>query len=131
MTRRNFATGVLGWAVPGVVALLFAGRSEDAGGETALLVVAVWVGLGVIGCAVAGATVGAALDEAGTAGESILGGLAGVATAWIAAVAASVVIETVVKVLHLGAVTFLLPIPFVISYAVGFALSAMLNRQDA
>jgi hypothetical protein len=131
MSRRNFATGVLGWAVPGVVALLFAGRSEDAGGETALLVVVVWVGIGVIGCAVAGAIVGAGLETAGTASKAFLDGLAGIATAWIAAVAASVVIETVVKVLHLGAVTILLPIPFVIGYAVGFALLAMLNRQDA
>ena len=48
--------------------------------------------------------------------------------AWLAALIANMVIESAVQVLHLGALTFLLPIPFVIRYGVGFAVGAVANR---
>lgn len=128
MTRRNFTLGALGWVAPGIVAVPFAAMREAAGGESALLAVIVWWGLGVIGCLVAGVKVGAGVGPAGSVSDAFLGGLAGVSTAWIGAVAVSVAIEIFVRVLHLGGASFLLPIPFVLGYGVGFALTVMVRR---
>jgi hypothetical protein len=77
---------------------------------------------------VAGVTVGASIKAEETVSDAFLGGLAGVSTAWIAAVAVSVAIEIFVRVLHLGGAAFLLPIPFVLGYGVGFALTVMVRR---
>jgi hypothetical protein len=128
MTGRNIAYGVLGWAVPGIVALPLALLRESSGGESALVAVLAWWGLGVIGCSVAGAAVGAGGKGPGTVAQAFWAGLGGVATSWVAALAVSVVIEAVVQVLHLGAVSFLLPIPLVVGYVVGFAVGAIFLR---
>ncbi len=129
MTRRTFRLGALGWIMPGVVALPFAARPEAAGGESAFLALLIWVALGVVGCFVAGVMVGASGIEAkGTAADFFWGGLAGVSTAWIAAVAVSVAIDVFVRVLSLDAATFLLPVPFVLGYGVGFAFIVLFRK---
>jgi hypothetical protein len=128
MNRRTFRLGALGWIAPGIVALPFAAMSEAAGGESALAAVIVWWGLGVVGCVVAGVMVGAGIQAKGRVADAFWSGLAGVSTAWIAAVAVTVAIEIFVRVLHLGAVTFLLPVPFVLGYGVGFAFVVLFRK---
>ena len=128
MPSRPVLFGLLGWLAPGAVALPFAFMSEVAGGEAALMAIIVWWGLGVIGCLIAGGAVGAGVAGMGPRANDFRGGLAGVAAAWLAALIANMVIESAVQVLHLGALTFLLPIPFVIGYGVGFAVGAVANR---
>ncbi|HSO28940.1 MAG TPA: hypothetical protein VLS28_03495 [Candidatus Sulfomarinibacteraceae bacterium] len=129
MTRRTFGIGALGWIVPGIVAMPLAAMREAAGGESALAALIVWWGLGVVGCVVAGWRVGAGISAGTSVADAFLGGLAGVSTAWIGALAVNVAIETFVRVLHLGAVTLLLPIPFVVGYGVGFGISVMLHKS--
>jgi hypothetical protein len=114
--------------MPGVVALPFAAMHEAAGGESALLALLIWVALGVVGCVVAGVMVGAGVEAKGRVADAFWSGLAGVSTAWIAAVAVTVAIEIFVRVLHLGAVTFLLPVPFVLGYGVGFAFVVLFRK---
>ena len=55
-------------------------------------------------------------------------GFAGVAISWFAALAVSMAIETFVGVLHLGPAAFLLPIPFVLGYALGFGVGFVTGR---
>ncbi len=122
---RFLAYGVLGWAVPGLIALPLAWGHESSGGESAFLAVLIWWGLGVVGCLVAGVMVGmagAGVQADGATTDAFWHGFAGVAIAWLAALAVSMAIEIFVGVLHLGPVAFLLPIPFVLGYAVGFGV---------
>lgn len=128
MNRRTFRLGALGWIAPGIVALPFAAMSEAAGGESALVAIIVWWGLGVVGCVVAGVMVGAGIGAKGTVADAFWSGLAGVSTAWIAAVAVTVAIDTFVRVLDISAVTFLLPVPFVLGYGVGFAFVVLFRK---
>jgi hypothetical protein len=129
---RVLAYGVLGWAVPGLIALPLAWAHESSGGESALLAVLVWWGLGVVGCLVAGVMVGmvgARVQAEGATIDAFSYGLAGVAIAWFAALAVSMAIETLVGVLHLGPVAFLLPLPFVLGYALGFGVGFVTSRS--
>jgi hypothetical protein len=128
---RVLAYGVLGWAIPGLIALPLALGHESSGGESALLAVLVWWGLGVVGCLVAGVMVGmvgAGVQAEGATIDAFRYGLAGVAIAWFGALAVSMAIETFVGVLHLGPAAFLLPIPFVLGYAVGFGVGFLIGR---
>ena len=51
-------------------------------------------------------------------------GLAGVAVAWVAAIAVEMVVTATISVLHMGGLSVLMPIPFVIGYVLGFGLAA-------
>ena len=126
---RTFAYGVLGWAIPGLMALPLAWGHESSGGEAALFAVLVWWGLGVVGCLVAGVMVGARIGANGSAADAFGIGLAGVAISGFAALVVSVAIEKLVGVLHLGPVTFLIPIPFVLGYGVGFGIGFAISRN--
>jgi hypothetical protein len=125
---RYIVYGALGWVIPGLIALPFALGHESAGGESALMAVLVWWALGAIGCLVAGLIIGAGIERAGSVADAFTEGLTGVAIAWFAALAVSMAIETLVGVLHLGPVTFLLPIPFVLGYVVGFGIGYAASR---
>jgi hypothetical protein len=128
MASRNFRLGALGWIAPGVVAVPFALMREAAGGESALLAVIVWWGLSTVGCVVAGVLVGAGIKAGGTMSDAFWGGLAGVSAAWIAALVVTIAIEVFVRVLHLGPAAFLMPIPFVLGYGIGFGLTVMVRK---
>jgi hypothetical protein len=128
LDRRAFAAGLLGWIVPGILAFTLVGTHESAGGEAALGIVIVWWALGVIGCAIAGIAAGALGRDSGSLGRAFQSGLRGVCVSWLAAIAAEVVVTMLVSVLHLGGISILLPIPFVLGYAVGFGLAAILSR---
>jgi hypothetical protein len=73
--------------------------------------------------------VGAGVQAEGATSDAFVYGLGGVAIAWLAALAVSMAIETFVGVLHIGPVAFLLPIPFVLGYALGFGVGFAMNRQ--
>lgn len=131
MSRRTFRLGALGWIVPGIVALPFAAMGEAAGGESALAAVLVWWGLGVVGCLIAGVKIGTAVEAKGAMSDAFWSGLGGVATAWAGALAVNVVIEAFVKVLHLGPLTLLLPLPFVVGYGLGFAFAVLARKPGS
>jgi len=128
MDRRAFAVGLSGWIVPGILAFLLVGTHESAGGEAALGILIAWWALGVIGCAIAGIAAGALGRGSGNLTEAFGSGLAGVCLAWVAAIAAEMVVTATISVLHTGGLTLLMPIPFVIGYCVGFGLAVLLSR---
>jgi len=125
---RHFAYGVLGWLIPGLIALPLAWGHESSGGEAVLFAALVWWGLGVVGCLVAGVLVGVGIERAGSVADAFVEGLAGVGVAWFAAIVVGVAIETFVGVVHLGPVPLLLPIPFVLGYGVGFGVGLVMGR---
>jgi hypothetical protein len=131
MDHRAFAFGLLGWVVPGIVAVPLVGTNESAGGEAALGILFVWWGLGVVGCAVGGAAAAVLGGKSGRPAHAFKSGLAGVSVAWVGAFAAEVAVNMFVRVLHLGGLSILLPIPFILGYGVGFALCAVLFRPGA
>jgi hypothetical protein len=45
----------------------------------------------------------------------------------VAAIAVEMVVTATISVLHMGGLSVLMPIPFVIGYAVGFGLAALLS----
>ena len=100
MDRRAFAFGLLGWVVPGIVAVPLVGTRESAGGEAALGMLVVWWGLGVVGCTVGGAAAAVLGRKSGRLADAFKGGLAGVSVAWLGAIAVEVAVETFVRVLH-------------------------------
>ena len=128
MRNRAVVLGVLGWLLPSLAALPVAAGRESAGGEAALGGLLVWWALATVGCFVAGLLI--AVDsrarplESGAFGR----GLVGVAAAWIATISVGALVEANVSVLHLGGVPSLVPIAFVVAYAVGFGLVALLAR---
>jgi hypothetical protein len=128
MDRRAFAIGLFGWIVPGILAFLLMGTHESAGGEAAVGILFAWWALGVVGCFIAG--VGAAVigRDSGNLTEALRNGLGGVALAWVAAIAVEMVVTASISVLHMGGLSVLMPIPFVIGYGVGFGLAAVLSR---
>lgn len=113
--------------MPGIVAMPVALLPQSAGGESALAAVIAWWALGAVGCLVAGARIGSRA-AAGKVGDAFMEGFAGVATAWVAAVVLAMVIEATVRVLHIGAVSLLIPLPFVIGYGIGFGLARLAHR---
>jgi hypothetical protein len=128
MSRRNFVWGVLGWFAPGVVAIPFALLPQAAGGESALLAVILWWAAGTLGCLIAGAKVAAAAQP-GEVGNAFMEGISGVALAWIGSIALAAAIKAIVGVLDIGAVAFLIPIPFAVGYGIGFGLARMTRRS--
>jgi hypothetical protein len=127
MDRRAFMCGLLGWVVPGIVAVPLMGTKESAGGEAALGILFAWWALGVIGCAIAGVAAGVLGRGSGNLTEAFGSGLAGVAVAWVAAVGVEMVVTASVSVLHMGGLSVLMPIPFVLGFAAGFGLAALLS----
>jgi hypothetical protein len=128
MTMLRVAVGALGWIGPGLVSLPIAAAHESAGGESALGAVIVWWVLATLGCAIAGILLGLGPLPARDREGRFWAGLAGVSLAWIAAIAVSIAIEAIVKVLHLGPLAFLIPVPFVLAYGAGFGLAALFTR---
>jgi len=129
MGNRNFAIGVLGWVAPGVVAVPLGIAKGPALDPLVFVTVLAWWGLSVLGCAVAGVAVGAGTGGAGTRSAAFPGGLAGVATSWIGAMAAAVAVELFVGWLTLGGAALLMPVPLVIGYSIGFAVGALLRPR--
>ena len=125
MAQRSFAIGVLGWVAPGIVAVPIGMANGDAVDQVVFVAVLAWWGLSVIGCAVAGLVLGA--GDAGTRRAAFAGGLGGVATSWVGAVAATVAIDLWVWWLGIGGITIFMPIPLVVGYCVGFGLGALFS----
>jgi hypothetical protein len=130
MTRRNFVVGALGWVAPGLAAVpigLMQGRTADP--FVPVTVLAWWV-LGMIGCTVAGIILGASHTGLQSAGSPFASGLAGVATSWIGAIAATVAIDVLISWLDISGGTVLMPIPLIVGYCVGYALGHMFGPLD-
>ena len=130
MDRRVFVAGLCGWIVPAILAFLVMGTHESAGGEAAIGILFAWWALGTIGCAIAGVAAGILGRGSGNMTEAFGSGLAGVCVAWIAAIAAEAVVTMLVSVLHMGGLSVLMPIPFVVGYCVGFGIAALLTRPS-
>jgi hypothetical protein len=90
----------------------------------------VWWGLGVVGCTVGGAAAAVLGRKSGRLAHAFKSGLAGVSVAWLGAIAVEVAVETFVGVLHLGGLSILMPIPFILGYGIGFGLAAILSRPS-
>jgi hypothetical protein len=114
---RAFLYGLAGWGIPLLVALPLAGTHEAAGGEAAIYMGVVWLfALGPVGSLVGGALVagvGRRVDHLSGAFGVGLGAMA-------LAIVPLFVIDSMVTVLTLGSATFLLPIPMVVAYVLGF-----------
>jgi hypothetical protein len=122
MAGRSFAYGVVGWVVPGILAIPFAPTHETVGGQAMFVVGAVWLFLlGPLGCAIAGWRVSRV--EARTV--AFWSGLAGV----IPAVIVVGVWDNLVTVVGIGPVAFLLVIPLLVGYTVGFAIGSIVRRR--
>jgi len=123
---RAFASGILGWVIPGIVAAPLAGTHESAGGEALLLAGGAWLLLlGPIGCAIGG-WLASRIGRRGSAiGLAFLCGLFGVATAVIAVA----VVDAQVTVVTIGAVAFAFILPLIVGYSIGFGIGVALTRQ--
>jgi hypothetical protein len=125
MDRGAFVAGILGWVVPGIVAIPIAVGHESAEGEAALGALIVWFGLGVVGSLIGGIAAAVAGRESGRLAEAFLSGVGGVSVAWLVAIGAEVAVAAFVTVLHTGGLGLLLPLPFLLAFSVGFGLSAL------
>ena len=122
MTRRSFIVGVLGWVAPGLAAVpigLLQGRTAD---PFVPVTVFVWWGISIIGCAVAGIILGTSHAGVPSAGSPFASGLAGVATSWLGAVAATVAIALFIHWLDISGATVLMPIPLIVAYCIGYGM---------
>jgi hypothetical protein len=104
------------------------GTKESAGGEAALGILFAWWALGTIGCAIAGVAAGILGRGSRNLTEAFRNGLAGVALAWVVAIAVEMVVTATISVLHMGGLSVLMPIPFVLGYCVGFGIAVLLSR---
>lgn len=126
MAVRAFASGVLGWVVPGIVALPLAWTHESSGGEAVILAGAAWLLLlGPIGCAIAGWYAARVGGQAREVALAFWVGLAGIAVAVVAVMA----VDGLVSVLTIGPAAFVLVLPLVVGFSVGFALRATFYRR--
>lgn len=126
MAGRAFASGVLGWLVPGFVAAPLAGTHESAGGEALLNAGAAWLLLlGPISCAVGGWQAARIGRRAGATGLAFWCGFLGAAGAVIAVA----VVDAQVTVVTIGAAAFALIVPLVVGYSMGFGIGVALTRQ--
>ena len=128
MRRRALLCGLLGWVVPGIVAVPLMGTKESSRGRGGA-----WHPLRLVGARrdrlrdrrSGGGVLG---RGSGNLTEAFRSGLAGVCVAWIAAIAVEMLVTASVSVLHMGGLSILMPIPFVLGYAAGFGLAALLSR---
>jgi len=125
MHLRAVGYGVLGWVVPAIAAAIpFAGMQEAVGGQAMIGAGAVWLlGLGPAGCAIAGWR----SARIGAESTTFWSGMGGV----IPAVGAILAVDAMVQVVSVGPVAFLLTLPLVIGYGVGFAISSFIMRHAA
>lgn len=123
MHLRAFVYGVLGWVVPGIAAAVpFVGMDETVGGQAMIGAGAVWLlGLGPAGCAFAGWR----SARIGAGSTTFWSGLGGV----IPAVGAVLSVDAMVQVVTIGRVAFLLILPLVLGYGVGFAIGSFTMRR--
>jgi len=121
---RAFLYGLAGWGIPFLIALPLAGTHEAAGGEAVIFMGVVWLfALGPIGSLVGGALVAGVGRRVDHVPEAFWVGLGAMALA----VVPLFVIDSMVTVLTLGSATFLLPIPMVVAYVLGFGARALLG----
>jgi hypothetical protein len=125
MVRSAFVAGMLGWVVPGIVAIPIAVGHESAGGEAALGALIVWFGLSVIGSLIGGISAAVAGRESGRLAEAFLSGVGGVSVAWLVAIGAEIAVAALVTVLHTGGLGLLMPLLFLLALSVGFGLCAL------